>query len=787
MTGYRSVGQHACLATTLDPDEVSDWRDPFLFTEAGATYMVFGGNTTRQRRGGGGQVQLYRATNDELTEWKHLGPVFECRDREVINIECPNLFKLDGRWVLIVSPHKPCEYFIGSLDTHSNTCCGSRYPRRLHGTGYRSPLGFATSVPLDATMGIQINANSTFDWSGNYNGNTNLFDATTFHVLFRYYPDSSELTQLDEGEVALYQSCNYQGKATVFAANTPDFSALTSSDTTLDKTARSIRLGNNTAVTLYSEAEYTGTSQLLTADTECLDSLPIASGTRAIKLQPLVDVALATKSCEGCQLAGVNFTKYDLNGINFSGAALPQATFNGATLTGTILNDANLSGAVLEGAVFSGTQLQKTVLDKASGMKGIDLSNNVVATGVSLQGVDLTGAILNGAQLNCAVLTGATLAGIKTANTNLQQATLSGALGLEGVNLSQAQLQGAVFHGTNLSQVMLPPVMDNADLSGATLTGIKFQNISVNQVIFDGATGLAGADLSLVDFSNTSMRNMNLSGAQFYGAFLNGADLEGSNLSSAYFTNKPGANIPSAAKLAGAHLKNVNLSSANLDGATFTDASFYGTVPALQGTCNVDSDGFTESCATATGATLNGANFGSAYLYGVDFSHSHILGVNFGNAVLVGANFSKANLTSGGQGSDTGFTSAFLQGANLADAVLTGTSLQNAFLDFRPGGNSMYLNLDGTHTTFPNWKTPGKRACVFVYYTVPSAVPVSNTTITCPDGGPGGIKGCGRTSKANTRWASKTDISQTDPPASYLNDATYTNAAPAICSEIAPW
>jgi len=631
--------------------------------------------------------------------------------------------------------------------------------------GYVASL--ATAVELDTTMGFVVNPDSTVTWSGNYNGNNNLFDATAFHVLFRYYPDSSQITQLDEGEVALYQSCNYEGKATVFAANTTDFSKLTSSDTTLDKTARSIRLGNNTAVTLYSEAGYTGTSQLLTADTGCLDSLPIASATRAIKLQPLVDVALATKNCEECQLASVNLTKYDLSGINFNGA--------------------NMSGAVLEGAVFNGTQLQKTVLDKATGMKGIDLSNNVVATGVSLQGVDLTGAILNGAQLDNAVLTGATLSGIKTVNTNLQQATLNGALGLEGADLSQAQLQGAVFHGTNLSQVTLPPVLDNADLSGATLTGIKFQNISVSHVIFDGATGLAGADLSQVNFSNTSMRNMNLSGTQFYGAFLNSADLEGSNLSSAHFTNKPGANIPNAAKLAGAHLKNVNLSSADLDGATFTDASFYGTLPALQGTCNVDSDGFTKSCATATGATLNGANFGSAYLYGVDFSHSHIEGVNFGNAVLVGANFSKATLTSGGQGSDTGFTSAFLQGANLADAVLTGTSLQNAFLDFRLGGNSMYLNLAGTHTTFPNWKTPGQRACVFVYYTVPTAVPVANTTITCPDGGPAGIKGCGRTSKPNTRWASKTDISQTDPPASYSSDATYTNAAPPICSGIAPW
>jgi beta-fructofuranosidase len=95
---------------------VSDWRDPFLFLEGGATYMVCGGNISGQRWGGAGQVQLYRAANDELTSWKHQGPVYACRDREIINIECPNLFKLDGKWVLIISPHKPCEYLVGTLD-----------------------------------------------------------------------------------------------------------------------------------------------------------------------------------------------------------------------------------------------------------------------------------------------------------------------------------------------------------------------------------------------------------------------------------------------------------------------------------------------------------------------------------------------------------------------------------------------------------------------------------------------------------------------------------------------
>jgi len=94
---------------------VNQWRDPFLFREAGRVYMVCGGNANTGR-GGAGQVQLYRATKDDLSEWKHLGAVFQALERETYNIECPNLFKLDGKWVLIVSPQRPCEYYIGTLD-----------------------------------------------------------------------------------------------------------------------------------------------------------------------------------------------------------------------------------------------------------------------------------------------------------------------------------------------------------------------------------------------------------------------------------------------------------------------------------------------------------------------------------------------------------------------------------------------------------------------------------------------------------------------------------------------
>ena len=94
--------------------KVNEWRDPFLFREAATAYMVCGGNL--QETGGRAAVQLYEATSESLTRWKYRGPVFEYRDREVYNIECPNLFRLGAKWVLLISPEKPCEYFVGDLD-----------------------------------------------------------------------------------------------------------------------------------------------------------------------------------------------------------------------------------------------------------------------------------------------------------------------------------------------------------------------------------------------------------------------------------------------------------------------------------------------------------------------------------------------------------------------------------------------------------------------------------------------------------------------------------------------
>ena len=118
---------------------IAQWRDPFLFQKDGTTYMVCGGAASAGRA----QVQLYRATKPDLTEWKHLGAIFQALDRDVRNFECPNLFPLGGKWVMIVSPNRVCEYWIGDLDIS-----GMRFSPSAHGV-LDAGDAYASNISVD--------------------------------------------------------------------------------------------------------------------------------------------------------------------------------------------------------------------------------------------------------------------------------------------------------------------------------------------------------------------------------------------------------------------------------------------------------------------------------------------------------------------------------------------------------------------------------------------------------------------------------------------------------------
>lgn len=95
-----------------------DFRDPYIFREAGKTYMVHGGNLN-QAKGGQACVSLFEALDPELKQWQFKSILF--KDPTSANIECPNFFRVGKDWVLITSPHRRCDYFIGDFDAHSGT------------------------------------------------------------------------------------------------------------------------------------------------------------------------------------------------------------------------------------------------------------------------------------------------------------------------------------------------------------------------------------------------------------------------------------------------------------------------------------------------------------------------------------------------------------------------------------------------------------------------------------------------------------------------------------------
>jgi len=122
--------------------QVSQWRDPFLFREAGRTYMVLGGNLNNSR-GGGGVTLLYRAANADMTRWEYLGVLHRYHDLQIWNVECPNFFRLGDKWVLIISPQQPCEYFTGDLDLSK-----PRFTPDVHGV-LDAGNAYASNISVD--------------------------------------------------------------------------------------------------------------------------------------------------------------------------------------------------------------------------------------------------------------------------------------------------------------------------------------------------------------------------------------------------------------------------------------------------------------------------------------------------------------------------------------------------------------------------------------------------------------------------------------------------------------
>lgn len=123
--------------------KIWEWRDPFLFRQNQKAYLILGGKEDAAD-GGKAAVLLYEAQDKAFTKWSYKGVLFEYPDKNLRSCECPNLVNVDGKWVLLVSPHGPVRYFVGDLDAEN-----CRFTWQKEGFVDRSSHYYATNVIED--------------------------------------------------------------------------------------------------------------------------------------------------------------------------------------------------------------------------------------------------------------------------------------------------------------------------------------------------------------------------------------------------------------------------------------------------------------------------------------------------------------------------------------------------------------------------------------------------------------------------------------------------------------
>jgi len=456
---------------------------------------------------------------------------------------------------------------------------------------------------------------------------------------------------------------------------------------------------------------------------------------------------LTNADFSGATVSAVMFVGANLTGANFSGAHFVDAIGNpvAAPYLMVDFSFANLTAACFIGASFD-SQAAPTYFTRAT-LTCADFSSTNLSNGRVLFGPDplvladaSCRARFRSTQMNCEFAS-------QWGQLEMDQADMTACIDkVAKVDFSHAQFAGATLTGMKLS---------GTTWTGANLRGANFQNATLDNAI--GMNGASKTDMSGALFNSASVRYVDFSGATLYGAQFQNADLEGANFSNAYLINDPANAITSAAVFNGAHLRNVSFVSAKLNSVSFISASLYGTAigvppavckaPSDPGGCgSTPATGATCSCATLSGADLTRTNFSKAFLYGVDASTSNTIinGTIFDGAILVAANFNDATFqvdTSQGGFAPT-FSGAWLNGAQMPDANLNGSTLAEAIVDFGADdgngttrtGNRLRLVLSTDYTHFRNWSGATMTPCVHLRYNNPSALPTNIGNMTCPNG-----------------------------------------------------
>ena len=91
------------------------FRDPFLFYQNEMLYAVVAG-VYEEERGKRAGVLLYHAQSNDWHSWRYLGVLVSSPVADTPYYECPKLFPVYDRWMLVYSPYGPPRYLTGILD-----------------------------------------------------------------------------------------------------------------------------------------------------------------------------------------------------------------------------------------------------------------------------------------------------------------------------------------------------------------------------------------------------------------------------------------------------------------------------------------------------------------------------------------------------------------------------------------------------------------------------------------------------------------------------------------------
>lgn len=559
---------------------------------------------------------------------------------------------------------------------------------------------------------VVLGADNTLQWTS---AGTN---PSVFSISLKYYESDVQAQDLQVGEVALFQGCNYDSTISgtwVFTTEVPDFGQF--KILPLDNNVASVKPGPETIASLYADANFAGTRQLISEDTPCLSTTPLGVNTASsLQISPARQFVAATDECQNCNLTGIDLSDLDLSGGQFQGTTFTNADLTSTILQGASLNNANLNGAA---TILTGTNFVSSLL-RCTNFSGADLSQAIV-----------------------------TFSGIKpivTTDFSCRLDLAGASFNLSAFPISQWRyfdLTGAKIN--NINQAVLSSSSSPLDLSGAILNHAAFPQVVLDKANLGCATTSKGpvcTQMNEISLDWASLKQANLVNALLQGAHLDFANLDGANLCAAKLNQTPDTQL--SATLQGAFLRNVNLAQADLTGALLLNANFYSSSAIYP--CNPSSCGFTASCASAANSRLNGTDLSGAYLSGVDFSGSSPQSTNFSNTYLVGSHFNTANLSQDiGTGSRTDFSRSWLQGVDFENARATGAIFTSAVVDLESdSGLRLYMQLDPTtHINYGNWVTPYTNStgsilgCAKFTTQVSSDVPFTDSTNLCPDGSVG--------------------------------------------------